>query len=110
DCAVISFDHDTIRRVKALEPALVTGALVTQPAADPAGLLAETGAEIYSPHWSMVDLAAVEAVHRAGGAVGVWTVDDADTLGRVSRLGVDAVYSNRPRALLEALRAGSDAT
>jgi glycerophosphoryl diester phosphodiesterase len=102
ECAVISFDHPTVARIKALAPGLATGALVMQPAADAPALLAALAAEIYSPHWSQVDLAAVEAVHRAGGAVAVWTVDDADTLGRVARLGVDAIFTNRPRALLDA--------
>jgi glycerophosphoryl diester phosphodiesterase len=36
-------------------------------------------------------------VHRAGGRVFVWTVDDAERIARLSALGVDGVITNDPR-------------
>jgi glycerophosphoryl diester phosphodiesterase len=39
----------------------------------------------------------VSEVHAAGGQLYVWTVDDADAIARLERLGVDAVISNDPR-------------
>lgn len=39
----------------------------------------------------------VQAVHRAGGQVYVWTVDDAAEIKRLERMGVDAVITNDPR-------------
>lgn len=39
----------------------------------------------------------VQAVHRAGGQVYVWTVDDAAEIARLERMGVDAVITNDPR-------------
>lgn len=39
----------------------------------------------------------VQAVHRAGGQVYVWTVDDAAEIRRLEKMGVDAVITNDPR-------------
>jgi len=39
----------------------------------------------------------VQAVHRAGGQIYVWTVDDASEIRRLEKLGVDAVITNDPR-------------
>jgi len=69
-------------------------------------LLRWAHAEVYSPHWSFVDSETVAEVHSTGAVIGVWTVDDAEILDRSRRLGVDAVYTNRP-AQLKALLAES---
>ena len=39
----------------------------------------------------------VERVHRAGGQLYIWTVDDADQIAKLEALGVDAVITNDPR-------------
>ncbi|GAC1327693.1 MAG: glycerophosphodiester phosphodiesterase [Candidatus Dormibacteria bacterium] len=96
DCAVICFDHRVIRHVRDLEPALVVGALVAgRPLLLPQ-LLEYARAEVYSPHWSFADADLVREVHDCGAVVGVWTVDDHDTVDRCLTAGVDAIYSNRP--------------
>jgi glycerophosphoryl diester phosphodiesterase len=47
----------------------------------------------------------VAAAHRAGLPVHVWTVNDEAAMRRVLDLGVDGVMTDRPRLLLEVLRA-----
>jgi glycerophosphoryl diester phosphodiesterase len=47
----------------------------------------------------------VRAAHRARLPVHVWTIDDEPTMHRLLDLGVDAIMTNRPRALLEVIAA-----
>lgn len=105
DCAVICFDHRVIRKVRDLEDGLVVGALVAGRPLMLPELLAYARAEVYSPHWSFVDEGVVEETHQCGAVVGVWTVDDLSTLDAMIDVGVDAVYSNRPGVIAEALAA-----
>jgi len=103
ECAVICFDHRVVRRLHDLEPGLVLGVLIAgRPLLLPE-LLEYAGASVYSPHWSYCDVDTVAEVHACGAVVGVWTVDDAATLDACLAMGVDAVYTNRPREILAAL-------
>ena len=107
EAVVISFDHRVVRRVRELEDGVVGGVLVAgRPLLLPE-LLAYSRAEVYSPHWSFLDPETVEEVHQCGAVVGVWVVDDEETLQRCLRLGVDAVYSNRPGEIRQLLDAPS---
>jgi len=99
DCAVISFDHRAVRAIKDLEPELVCGVLVAGRPLLLAEMLSNSGAEVYSPHWSFVDEDTVEEVHACGAVIGVWTVDEKWVLERCRNLGVDAVYTNKPREM-----------
>jgi glycerophosphoryl diester phosphodiesterase len=99
DTAVISFDHRVVREVRELEPGVIGGVLVAgRPLLLPE-LLDYSHAEVYSPHWSFVDAETVDEVHGIGAVIGVWTVDDGETLDRCLGLEVDAIYTNRPRLL-----------
>jgi glycerophosphoryl diester phosphodiesterase len=57
------------------------------------------------PEKVLVDAAAMAGWRRAGYAVNVWTVDDADEVRRLARLGVDAIISNDPAAARAAMEA-----
>jgi glycerophosphoryl diester phosphodiesterase len=48
-------------------------------------------------HWRLVNRRLVDAVHRAGGEIYVWTVDDERTIRRLESYGVDGIISNDPR-------------
>jgi glycerophosphoryl diester phosphodiesterase len=53
--------------------------------------------EALMSHWRLVSPQLVRAIHRAGGQLYVWTVDDAAMIARLSALGVDGVITNDPR-------------
>lgn len=99
DSAAVSFDHRVVKRVRELDRDIVGGVLVAGRPLMLPELLRWAHAEVYSPHWSFVDSETVAEVHNTGAVIGVWTVDDAEILDRSRRLGVDAVYTNRPGQL-----------
>jgi glycerophosphoryl diester phosphodiesterase len=55
------------------------------------------GCEAIMSHQILVSPRLLEAVHRAGGEVYVWTVDDARRIRALEALGVDGVITNDPR-------------
>jgi glycerophosphoryl diester phosphodiesterase len=55
------------------------------------------GCEAIMAHQILVSRRLVTAVHRAGGELYVWTVDDARRIRALEELGVDGVITNDPR-------------
>ena len=53
--------------------------------------------------FTLCDEILVDAAHRAGLAVHVWTIDDAGEMGRLVDLGVDGIMSDRPTAVVSVL-------
>jgi glycerophosphoryl diester phosphodiesterase len=53
--------------------------------------------------FSVVDGRLVQAAHRLGIEVHVWTVDESEEMSRLLRLGVDGLMSDRPDVLLDVL-------
>ena len=53
----------------------------------------------------VVDERFVEAAHRAGKVVHVWTVNDVEAMRRLVALGVDGIISDRPTTLSAELAA-----
>jgi glycerophosphoryl diester phosphodiesterase len=102
--AVISFHHGSVKRLKGLEPRLAAGVLEGARPIDPVGLLRSADADIYAPHWGAMDRELVERVHEGGGAVGVWTVDDATALAWCQACQPDSIFTNCPREILPAVR------
>ncbi len=92
--------------VRALAPAVRLGWSVPRLRRDPlAGALPRRVArelragriDALMAHWSLVTPRLVAAVESAGGELYVWTVDDADHIARLGRLGVTGVITNDPR-------------
>ncbi|MEO8899262.1 MAG: glycerophosphodiester phosphodiesterase [Candidatus Dormibacter sp.] len=53
----------------------------------------------------VVDSRFVDSAHRAGLQVHVWTIDNAEEMGELLDIGVDAIMTDRPRLLREVLTA-----
>jgi len=101
---VISFNHTSIHQIRQMEPSLQLGILEGARPMHPASLLREAGADVYSPHWGATDPQVVSEVHAAGGAVAVWPVDDEAAIAWCNYCKPDAIFSNRPKEILAALR------
>ena len=104
ECAVVSFNHAVIHELRKMEPTLQLGILEGARPLHPARMLREAGADVYSPHWGATDPDVVKEVHAAGGAVGVWPVDDEAAIAWCRWCRPDSIFSNRPKEVLAALR------
>ena len=124
-----SFDWRVLREARKLAPDLSTVCLTAEqrwidnvlrgrPGASPwtAGLDIETfdgslprmveaaGCTVWSPYYREVTAAALTEAHALGLRVVVWTVNEADEMLALARLGVDGIITDYPDRALEALR------
>jgi len=102
---VMSFSQLSMRRVRAMAPGLPTVFLMDRvPLRFRDGTL-PFRAGIAGPSIDIVRAHPryVERVHRAGGQVHVWTVDDPADVALCRDLGVDAVITNRPGPVIRQL-------
>jgi glycerophosphoryl diester phosphodiesterase len=105
---VMSFSWLSLRRMHALAPSIPTVQLLERvPLRLRDGTL-PTHVRISGPKIDVVRAHPryVERVHRQGGAVHVWTVDDPADVDLCLALDVDAIITNRPAEVLEQVRAG----
>src|SRR4029077_16588773 len=105
ECAAISFNPPAIPQLGKMEPSLQLGVLEGARPMHPAAILRDSGADVYSPHWGAADPQVVKEVHYAGGAVAVWPVGDEAALAWCRYSKPDAIFSNRPKEIGQALRA-----
>jgi glycerophosphoryl diester phosphodiesterase len=107
---VMSFSAMSVRRIRRLAPSLDTVLLLDRvplrlrDGSLPRGVrIAGPGIHILRTHPEYV-----ERVHSMGNRVHVWTVDQTSDIDLCAELGVDAIISNRPKAVLA--RLGRDGT
>lgn len=95
-CQVHSFDHRVVRRLCAARPGLPGGVLSVSRLVDPAAQVTAAGAATLWQQHDLVDASLVTALHDAGHAIYVWTVDDSRRMRQLVALGVDGICTNKP--------------
>jgi glycerophosphoryl diester phosphodiesterase len=103
DVLVISFDHQSVRRVKELAPDIVTGVLYAGRMIDPVPLAKAANADALLPYWALLTKEEVDAAHEAGLIVSPWGGPEQD-YRIILATGVDAVgadFPDRPRTVME---------
>lgn len=100
-CAIHSFDHRIVRRVRELlasdaRPTLPTGVLMVSRPVDPVAAMRAAGARDLWQHWELLDEDLVRAVHAAAGRVVAWTVNDAAAARAFAAMGVDGICTDVP--------------
>lgn len=101
---VSSFDHDILRAVNRLAPALPTGALVIFAPVNPIAYLDELGADVYLPSVVGYTSGLLNALSSAGIGVHVWTYNDAKQLEHLVRTpGISGIYTDFPQRLVSIL-------
>lgn len=100
-----SFHPWLVRALAAALPDFCTGWLVheKQRAFRAAALFWALGASAVHPERTLISAPRMELWRRAGALVNTWTVNDPAEAVRLSELGVDAIISDNPGAMLAAL-------
>lgn len=98
-CAVHSFDHDAVARMREIAPDVPRGILFERRAADVVAAMRATGARDVWPERRLIDAALVETVHAAGGRVIAWTVNSRGEAAALATLGVDGLCTDDVRLL-----------
>ncbi len=110
EALAISFLPDALPAVRAVNAGIQTGLIVGQRLAegDAENGLAmleaarALGTSAVSCNWRVALPEAVEAIHDAGGTIGVWTPNDPRHIRQAIQAGVDAVTSDYPDRLNDA--------
>ena len=107
---IISFDWQALPHVKALEPSLKTGALVSTDVWDPRAKralsvlteqVAALGCEWINMDSQLFTIEMPEMFHQSGFKLGIWTVNTLRTMRRLANAGVDSLTSDRPNLFTE---------
>ena len=101
---VISFDHPTVARVKALAPEIATGTLWNCRPVDPVAVARAAGADAIMPQWPYCDAETVERAHEAELSVHPWETSEPLIFNRLIELGVDSICANYPDLVIRAAR------
>lgn len=99
DLLISSFNLDTVRRIKAVDPAIPTGLVTGLQVMDPAMLVervVEAGLNAIHPWDITLDHALIDRAHDAGLIVNTWTVNDPDRMREFIEMGVDGIISDHP--------------
>lgn len=101
---VISFQIETLRRMRQIDPSLAIGVLVDRRRAGIVEEAVGVGARQLCLHADLVTPELVEKAHRAGLHVAAWTLNDLAAMRVAVGCGVDGVMTDLPdrlRALIE---------
>lgn len=105
-----SFDHRSLRVFRMLEqpmePQVTMAALVAgMVPAQPAQLLKDAGAQIYSPDFVFLDRGLVKELHETGHKVIPFTVNDVEDMQRLLDWEVDGIITDYPDRLIPLVQA-----
>lgn len=104
---VTSFDHKFIKRMRDLYPAIKTGALYV-PVRDirkkPSSIARTTGAKLFGCSIGQLRRAFIEDAHAHKMKIACYTVNTKPQLAKALRLGIDAVITDFPGRMVQALK------
>lgn len=100
-CAVHSFDHRIVARVRGLEPRMRLGVLSASYPVDPVSPMRDAGALDLWQQWDLIDEILLERVHAIGGRVIAWTVNDVYSARHLVDRGTDGLCTDVADELLQ---------
>ena len=96
-CAVHSFDHNAIQRMRAVAPSIPRGILFENSLRDVLQKMEDVEARDVWPQWKLIDETLVASIHAAGGRVIAWTVNDPAVANRLVEMGIDGLCGDDSR-------------
>lgn len=105
--AVHSFDHRAVWRAGQRAPRVRRGVLLASYLVDAPAALAAAGALDLWQEWEWIDPPLVAAVHAMGGRVVAWTANEPGAVRALAAMGVDAICTDVPGAVRDALGAAA---
>ncbi|MEP6493621.1 MAG: glycerophosphodiester phosphodiesterase [bacterium] len=96
-CAVHSFNHGAIAKMRQIAPDIPRGILFDRRPDDPEETMRVTGARYVWPNWKLIDEPLVDRVHAAGGRVIAWTVNTRANAATLIACGVDGLCGDDVR-------------
>jgi glycerophosphoryl diester phosphodiesterase len=102
---VLSFAPGVLKRVRQLEPLVMTGFLYSEPLPSAIATAVEAGARQLLPRTDRVTRELVTEAHTHDLKVVAWTANASDEMQKLIAAGVDGIITNYPDRLIELLRA-----
>jgi len=100
----LSFDPQTLRALRQIDPGVMMGLLVDRGGPDLVKTAIDAGARQLCLRWDLVNRELVDRAHRADLHVVTWTVNDAGEMRSLIETGVDGIMTDLPdrlRAVVE---------
>lgn len=91
---ISSFNHYCVLRMKALAPALPCGLLTSSWIVNPGAYGKSLGIDTYHPLYGTVTPEFVEEMNQAGLKIYTYTVNDAETADKLTKLGIAGIIGN----------------
>jgi glycerophosphoryl diester phosphodiesterase len=100
-----SFDHQSVKAIRKLEPQLTAAVLIAETApVSPVQIVRQADASIYCPSFEYLHANQVRDLQKEGIRVIPWTANEADVWLRLLDWGVDGITTDFPHRLAELLR------
>lgn len=99
ECAVHSFDHGAIVRLRRIAPEIPRGILYDGSRIDVEAAMRQTSARDVWPNWKLIDRETVDVVRARGGRVIAWTVNSLAAAQDLEGIGVSGVCTDDVRVL-----------
>jgi len=103
DVIVTSFFHPVLKKIKSLCPKVRTGVIISSRPVHPSKIAFDAEADAIFPRYKYVDEDFVLEAHKDGLLVFPWTVDSADQVESLAKMGVDGVVTNKPDVAVKEL-------
>ncbi len=103
---ISSFNHDYLRRARALDGHIATAAIAERPVADPIAYVRELGASGYNPGGKALIPQQILALVQAGIFVVAWTINDPTAMRELIQAGVSSICTDFPQELALVLARG----